>query len=55
MHRNTNQSVSVDDHQNKTNSNAICSSFVSSCKENNANICDEKQMRNFNKFSKQGW
>ena len=53
MHRNTNQSVSVDDHQNKTNSNAICSSFVSSCKENN--VCDEKQMRNLNKFSKQGW
>ena len=75
MDRNTNQSVSVEDHQNKTdvkkikleethhkfaNSNEICSSsksssFVNFCKQNNSKICDEKDMRNFSKFSKQGW
>ena len=40
---------------NEVCSSSKSSSFVSFCKENNANICEEKNMRNFNKFSKQGW
>ena len=74
MDRNTIQSVSVEDHQNKPDvktikpeeahqkfprSNEVCSSsksssFVNFCKDSNANICEEKNVQNFIKFSKQG-
>ena len=46
-------------HQKFPNSNTVCgsslnSSFASSCKENGAKICDEKNMKIFNRFAKQG-
>ena len=46
-------------HQLLPNSNAICtssklSSFVSFCKENNANCCNKKNMQIFRRLSKAG-
>ena len=47
-------------HQKYPNYNAVCmsskiASFVNSCRENYENICDEKHMELFHRFTKQGW
>ena len=46
-------------HQKFPRSNEVCSSskscgFANLCRENGAKICDEKNMRIFNRFAKQG-
>ena len=43
-------------HENFPNSNTVCGSsiFGDLCKENSSKLCNEKNMKIFNRFAKQG-
>ena len=61
-HRNTSDAkkLKLDEaHHKFSNSNTICRSYRNSvfaglCKESSGKICDEKNMKIFNRFAKQG-